>query len=168
MTDSTRKLAEAQNTQHPLDFLQRVLNRCMYNANVVIGSSDPTKVKITTGADANNLFSIEGVIYAAPASQEIAFTATTDDIAPDAVTAQEKTYLVMLDSAGTGSLLGGDQADIGKSLAPTPPATKCVVGKVVVSIAAGTSKFDAVVTSLASASAPVVTDTYTSLALLAY
>lgn len=165
MADTTKKQAEALNAQNLLDFEQRVLNRCMYNAALAIGSSDPTKVKIATGTDANNLFSIEGVVIAAPSSQEIAFTATTDDIAPDATTAQEKTYLVMLDSGGTGSILGGDQAAIGKSVAPEPPVTKCVVGKVVLSIAAGTTKFDASTDLL---SAGHITDTYTNLALLGH
>ena len=165
MTDTTKKQAEALNIQNLLNFEQRVLNRCMFNAALAMGSLSKAKVKIVTGVDANNLYSIEGKIYAAPAAQEIAFTATTDDIAADSATVQEKTYLIMLDSAGTGSILGGDQADTGESLAPEPPATKCVVGKVVLQVAAGATDFDASTDELDESH---ITDTYTNLALLGH
>lgn len=163
MSNSTRKNAEGLDNQHLINFEQRVANMNFSKPTIAIGSGSAAKVLVTAGVQAYNMYMIEGLIYAYPASQEIDFTATTDDIAPDATTAQEKTYLVMLDSAGTGSLLGGDQADIGKSVAPEPPATKCVIGKVKLSIAAGTTKFDAS-TDLLSASH--ITDTYTDLGIL--
>jgi len=163
MANSTRKNAEGLDKQQLINFQQRVLNMCLYNPVLAIGSGSAAKVLITTGA--TGIYIIEGKIYTTPASQEVAFTATTDDIAPNATTAQEKTYLVCLDSAGTGSLVGGDQADIGKSVAPEVDADLCVIGKVVLSVAAGTTKFDASTDLL---SANHVTDTYTNLAILAY
>lgn len=170
MADTTKKQAEALDQQNLLNFEQRLLNMNLFYPVLAIGSGSAALVKISTGAGgssstAYNIFMIEGVQYAAPASQEIAFTATTDDIVADAATAQEKTYLVMLNSSGTGSILGGDQAAIGKSVAPEPPATKCVVGKVVLSVAAGTTNFDAS-TDLLSASH--ITDTYTNIGLLGH
>jgi hypothetical protein len=163
MANSTKKNAEGLDQKHLINWQQRIANMSLYKAVLAIGSGSAAKVLITTGA--TGVYMIEGKQYVSPASQEVAFTATTDDIAPDADTAQEKTYLVMIDSAGTGSILGGDQADIGESLAPEPPATKCVLGKVVLSIAAGTTKFDAS-TDLLSASH--ITDTYTDLGFLVH
>lgn len=163
---STRKQAEGLNKQQLMNFEQRVLNMCLYNPVLAIGSGSAAKVLITTGA--TGVYLIEGKFYTSPASQEVDFTATTDDIAPNATTAQEKTYLVCLDSAGTGSIVGGLQADITKSVAPEVDSDLCVIGKVVLSIAAGTSKFDATTTLLSSTTPVAVTDTYTNLALLAY
>lgn len=164
-TMSAKKNAEGLNNKGLLNMLQRIANMSFFKPTIAIGSASAAKVLVTAGVQAYNMYMVEGKVYAAPASQEIAFTATTDDIAANADTAQEKTYLVMLDSAGTGSLLGGDQAAIGLSVAPEPPATKAVIGKVVLSIAAGTTKFDAS-TDLLSASH--ITDTYTDLGLLVH
>lgn len=158
-----KKNAKALNQQNLLDFEQRVFNMCLYNAALAIGSSSKAKVKIVTGA--TGVFLIEGVPYTSPAAQEIVFTATTDDIIADATTHQEKTYLICLNSAGTGSIVGGEQADIGESIAPDVSATLCVVGKVVLSIGEGTTNFDATTDELDETH---ITDTYTNLYLLAY
>lgn len=163
MSNSTRKNAEGLNIQHLLNFQQRVANMCLYNAALAIGSSSKLKVKIATGATGEYL--IEGVRYTSPAAQEIAFTATTDDIVADATTVQEKTYLVCLDSSGTGSIISGEQADTGESVAPEVDADLCVVGKVVLRVAAGTTNFDATTDELDEGH---ITDVYTNLGLLVY
>jgi hypothetical protein len=163
MSNSTRKNGEGLNIKPLIDFEQRVANLCLYNPVLAIGSGSAAKVLITTGA--TGIYTIEGVIYTSPASQEVEFTATTDDIIADATTVQEKTYLVCLDSAGTGSIVGGEQADTGESLAPDVDDDLCVIGKVVLKVAAGTTNFDAS-TDLLSASH--ITDTYTNLSMLVY
>lgn len=166
MANSTKKNAEGLDQQNLINWNQRVANLCLYNPVLAIGSGSAAKVLITTGA--TGIYTIEGVIYTTPASQEVEFTATTDDIIANATTHQEKTYLVCLNAAGTGSIVGGEQAEIGKSVAPDVDADLCVIGKVVLSIGEGTSNFDATTTLLSSASAPALIDTYTNLSVLVY
>jgi len=163
MTYSSKRKSEGLSDQNLMNFQQRVFNINLYNPVLAIGSSSKAKVLITTGA--TGTFCIEGKMYTSPASQEVAFTATTDDITADATTAQEKTYLVCLNASGTGSIISGEQADIGESEAPEVGASLCVIGKVVLSVAVGAVDFDATTDELDEAH---ITDTYTNLALLAY
>lgn len=163
MANSTRKNAEGLDQKHLINFQQRVLNMCLYNAALAIGSSSKAKVKIVTGATGE--YCIEGVRYTSPAAQEIAFTATVDDIEADASVVQEKTYLVCLDSSGVGSIVGGEQADTGESVAPDVDDDLCVVGKVVLRVAAGSTDFDATTDELDESH---ITDIYTNLSMLAY
>lgn len=160
---SAKKNAEGMNDQSLLNFQQRVANMNFYNPVLAIGSGDKKKVLITTGA--TGLFSIEGKLYVTPASQEVVFTATTDDIVADAAVVQEKTYLVCLNASGTGSIIGGAQAATGLSVAPAVPVDLCVIGKVVLRVAAGAVNFDATTDELDESH---ITDVYTNLSMLVY
>jgi hypothetical protein len=163
MANSTKKNARGLNTQHLLNFEQSVLNMSLYNPVLAIGSGSKKKVLITTGA--TGLFLIEGKMYVTPASQEVGFTATTDDIVASATKVQERYYVVCLNTSGTGSIVAGDQADTGKALLPEIDSDLCAIGYVKLSVAAGAVDFDATTDELDEGH---ITDVYTNVALLAY
>lgn len=148
--------------------LQRALANRVVDTGpaLAIGSSSKLKVKIATNS--TGLYSIGGVLYTFPAAQEVAFTATTHDIAADASTVQERIYLVCLDAAGAATLIAGEQGS-GSGSAKLPewadiPATVCPVGYVKLAIAAGSTDFDATTDELDEAH---ITDTYVNLSMLA-
>ena len=122
--------------------------RLLSNPTLVIGSSSKAKVK-----HSDIVYSKDGVI-ATVAGGEVAFTATTHDIADHS----EAIYLIYLDgstvkiSKGTSVLTA-----TGGAVCPTTPAGKLKLGEVL--IATEGAIFDASTTELDAAT---VTDTYTN------
>jgi hypothetical protein len=127
---------------------------------LVIGSTSKKEVKI-----ANTTVYLADGLFKSKSSAEVAFTATTDDIAPNASSVQEACYLVCLAADGTASLVKGTTATgSGTALLPEFPASKCVIGYVRIAVAAGATLFNATTDDLDSAHLTVA---YTDLGLLA-
>lgn len=139
-----------------LGLLNAVKNLCLSPAGLTIGSSSAAKVKIANTTNISN----NGVMRAV-SSAEIAFTATSDDIAADAGSVQECVYLVLIDAAGTGSLYKGTIATgSGNAVIPATPEGYTCVGYLRLAVAAGATSFDATSDNL---SATHLTDTYVDL-----
>jgi len=137
--------------------LNKVKNICFTYANLVIGSSAPEKVKVTNATDV----AVNGVMFQVAAAAEIAFTATTDDIAADASNVREAVYLVVVNESGTASLHKGLESNgSGNAVIPATPEGYSCIGYVRVAVAAGSVKFDATSDSLAASH---ITDTYVNL-----
>lgn len=137
--------------------LNAVKNRCCGPApGLTIGSSDPAKVK---SANTTNVC-VDGVI-ATYTTFEVAFTATSDDIAADAGVEREAVYLVLINSAGTKSLYKGTEASgAGAAAVPMTPEGYACIGYCRVTVAAGSTKFDATSDALSAAH---ITDAYVDL-----
>lgn len=133
-------------------------NRCLAAPGLCIGSSAPTAVKI-----ANTVHYLVGGIFKSKTTAEVAFTATTHDIAADADTARAAWYLLSLDADGTPTLTMGEIADASEAALPELPTTGTVIGAVKVAVAAGSTKFDATSDNL---SATHITDTYVDFGFL--
>jgi hypothetical protein len=129
--------------------------QCLSNPGVVIGSTSAATVKIT-----NTMVYLHGGEFKSKSTAEIAFTATTHDIAASTSAVQEACYLLCLDAAGTGSLVMGTIASgSGNAKWPSHPGNLTPVGGVRVAVAAGATSFDASTDLL---SATHITDTYYS------
>lgn len=136
----------------------KVLRDLMANSittapGLAIGVGSAAKVLI-----ANTVaFAIDGQRYS-KTTAEVAFTATTHDIAPHATLVQEACYLLTIDAAGTVTITMGTIAS-GAAAAKVPagPVGQAVLGYVRVAVAAGATPFDASTDLL---SAGHLTDTY--------
>jgi len=128
----------------------RLSSRALNAGTLAIGSSSKAKIKITN----NVLCCINGAMVLVAAA-EVAFTATTHDIA-DAYT---NMYVLVADAEGTVTILMGTAAltttGISGVIPPTIPANRAVLG--VVTIASAGAIFDASTTEL---DAGTVTDLY--------
>lgn len=85
------------------------------------------------------------------AAAEVAFTATTHDIAPDAQTPQEAYYTISVQAGGTVIVTKGATADEGLAVPAAVPAGEALVGYVKVVVAAGATPFDATTDDLDAA-----------------
>lgn len=123
----------------PID--NAISNHPLNTPGLVIGSSSKKKVKI-----ANNLLCLIGGKLVTVAAQEVAFTATSDDIADGYI----NVFVVNIDSAGTAYLTKGQAVLTASGVAgvglPVLPANRCVIG--VVSISTAAAIFDATTTDL--------------------
>lgn len=90
------------------------------------------------------------------AAAEHAFTATADDIAADAATAQERWYLLSTVDGINVVVTPGTIADVGLGVPPAIPANAAPIGLVKIVVAVGAVPFDAT-TDLLSASHLTVT-----------
>jgi hypothetical protein len=144
-----------QNKMDQMDFVRRVLlNMPLSAPGLAIGTGSAAKVKIVN----TTTFLSDGVFKSKAANAEVAFTATTMDIAANASTVQEACYLVMLAADGTPSLvMGAIASGAGNALLPELPDTGTCIGYVRIAIAAGATPFDASTDLL---SAGHITDTY--------
>jgi len=126
-------------------------------AGLAIGSGSKAKVLI-----ANTItYVIDGVLYQ-KTTAEIAFTATTHDIAADAGSVQEAVYLYSVDSAGTVTVTKSPTATgAGNAAIPATPAGDAPLGYLRLAVAAGATDFDASSDLLDAAH---LTDTYVNLA----
>lgn len=136
-----------------LDF---IANSSMNSGELAIGSTSKAKVKIVKDL----YFQVNGVIKMIAAATEVAFTATTDDIAAS----KEKTFL-LVSNGTTTKLVGGAEAAVGASVDPLEAAITgfTVLGRVKVANGSA-SLFDATTTLLDAAG---ITVTYTNLGLYA-
>lgn len=116
-----------------------LLNHAKTAAGLTIGSSDPAKVKI-----ANTVTFLIGGVFKSKTTAEVAFTATTHDIAPHATLVKECVYLLSLKADGTAIITKGVIATgAGTALIPSTPASQAAIGHVRVAVAAGATLFDA-------------------------
>ncbi len=129
--------------------------QCLSSAGVVIGTTSAAAVRIAN----TTVYTFAGE-FRSRAAVEVAFTATTHDIAASATSVREACYLLCLDSAGNGSLIKGVEASgSGNAKWPDHPGNLTPVGGVRVAIAAGATPFDATTDLL---SATHITDTFYS------
>lgn len=132
-------------------------NMTLSNPGLAIGSGSKAKVLI-----ANTVVFLIAGVFKSKTTAEIAFTATTHDIAPNASSIQEAVYLLTLNAAGTATITKGTTATgAGNAAVPAAPAGQAVIGHVRVAVAAGATLFDASSDNLDAAH---LTATYTSLA----
>jgi hypothetical protein len=135
-------------------------NICTSAAGLTIGTSANTAVKI-----ANTVTYVCGGAFKSKTTAEVAFTATTHDIAANASSVQERCYLLTLSSSGTPTITAGTIATgSGAALLPERPATGTPIGSVRIAVAAGSTSFTAGTTALNSGA---LTVTYTDLGYLA-
>jgi len=134
-----------QGQQELADFLEARYRYAIYNktassAGLAIGTGSTAKVLI-----ANTVTYTVANIWKSKTTAEIAFTATTMDIAASASSVQEAVYFVCLDASGTPSLVMGTiAAGAGNAKYPElPAATLTVIGAVRIAVAAGSTMFDA-------------------------
>ena len=156
--------AKMDNHQEMMTFMDLIdtalKNQCLSNPGIAIGSGSAAKVLIGN----TTVFTSDG-IFKSKTTAEVAFTATTHDIAPNASSVQEAMYLVMLAADGTPSLVMGTIATgSGAAKLPERPATGTPIGAVRVAVAAGATLFDASTDLLSAAH---ITDTYYSYGYLA-
>lgn len=130
------------------------------SAGLAIGSSSKKAVKI-----ANTVNYLHAGIFKAKTTAEVAFTATSHDIAANASTVQEAVYLLSVIADGTVTVTMGDIATgAGNAKIPEIPSGKTPIGYVRVAVAAGSTKFDATSDDLDAAH---LTVTYVNLGYLA-
>lgn len=126
-------------------------NQALAAAGLAIGSSSTAKIKIV-----NTVTYISSLIAKSKTTAEVAFTATTHDIAANASSVQEACYVMSLDAAGTATItMGAVATGSGAALVPdrssrpgttttnTYPATNTPIGYVRIAVAAGSTIFDA-------------------------
>lgn len=140
------------------DFIRRALAHAVIGttaSGITLGSSSKAKLRTTNTVN----YLINGVPYSVTTGtlSEVAFTATTHDIIADANAAQERRYLLCVDSSGVGSIVAGKQSAAGAANWPLRPDNKAVLGGVILQIAAGSNDFDATTDELDEAH---ITDTY--------
>jgi hypothetical protein len=125
----------------------RMKYRALSSAGLVIGSSAPEKVKI-----ANTVTFLFNGVFGSKSTAEVAFTATTMDIAPSATLVQEAMYLLTFSAVdGTPVLtMGTISSGAGTAVLPAIPAASTPVGAVRVAVAAGATLFNATTDSLAA------------------
>jgi hypothetical protein len=109
------------------------------SAALAIGSSSKAKVKIVN----TFYYMIDGVMYS-KTTAEIAFTATTHDVA----NGKYAVFVLSVDSAGTVTITkSADAASLATVVFPTVPASEVVIGFVIIN-PTGTGAFDASTTEL--------------------
>ncbi len=134
-------------------------NMSLTSAGLAIGTASKAKIKI-----ANTVTYLIAGEFKSKTTAEVAFTATTHDIPPDAVDIQEAVYLVTLQADGTPIITMGAIADgAGNAVIPAPPAGEAVIGYLRLAVAAGATLFDATTDELDEAH---LTDTYVNLAFV--
>ena len=134
--------------------------RCLSPAGLVIGSGAKAKVKI-----ANTITYLHNGIFKSKTTAELAFTATSMDIAPNADAVQEACYLMCLAADGTPSFtMGAIASGAGNAVLPEVPADKTPVGYVRIAVEAGATLFNASTDDL---DASHLTVTYVDLGYLA-
>lgn len=155
----------------------RNANRCFTSAGFVIGSSAPTKIKQANTVTYTNNGSTATTVSATPGigqfysqtAQEIPFTPTTHDIAPNASTVQERCYLVLLNNAGSAIIVAGAIASgVGNAVWPDLPLANGVpgqhygtpIGGCRIAVAAGTVPFTAGTGNLDGSNNAGVSTTY--------
>jgi hypothetical protein len=154
----------AQYDQNLMDGLDQIHTSLLYRAlstgGLVIGSTSKKEVKI-----ASTINYLHNGVFKAKTTAEVAFTATTMDIAPNASSVQEAVYLLSLIADGTPTVTMGTVATgSGAALLPEVPTGKTPVGYVRVAVAAGATKFDATTDDL---DAGHLTVTYVNLGYVA-
>ena len=138
-------------------FKNQLLYMCLTSAGLAIGSSSKKAVKI-----ANTVIFLNAGVFKSKTTAEVAFTATTHDIAAAAATVQEACYLVQLASDGTPSIMKGITATgAGNAAVPATSAFNTPIGYARVAVAAGETPFDATSDDLDAAH---LTVTYVNLA----
>ena len=120
---------------------------------LAIGSSSKAKVLIASTVN----YLIAGTFYA-KTTAEVAFTATTHDIAADADAVQEAVYLLSLAANGTCTItMGVIASGAGNAVIPATPANEVAIGYARIAVAAGATLFNASTDEL---DAVHLTDTY--------
>jgi hypothetical protein len=124
---------------------------------LAIGTSSAAKVK-------HNAFNVrvDGNTQLIAAA-EVAFTATTHDIADPDAAGREAIYVLSVNAAGTVTITKGSDAALGAAVAPATPAGEVKMGEVKVAHD-GSAIFDASTDLLSAAH---LTDTYTDATLAA-
>lgn len=124
------------------NLVSRINTRCINTPGLVIGTSSKKKVKLTNTI----LVSVGGVLATVAAATEVAFTATTHDIADGST----NIFALVADSAGAVTVLPGTAAatsgGIGGVVPPVIPTNRACIGFVV--IATSGAIFDATSTDL--------------------
>lgn len=109
------------------------------SAALAIGTSSKAKVKIVN----TFYYMIDGILYS-KTSAEIAFTATTHDVA----NGKYAVFVLSIDSAGTVTMTkSADAASLDAVVFPTIPDDEVVIGFVIIH-PSGTGAFDASTTEL--------------------
>ena len=140
------------------DCLTAMRDRCLTSAGLTIGSSSKKAVKI-----ANTVTYILDSVFKSKTTAEIAFTATTHDIAPNASSVQEAVYLLSLASDGTATITKGTTATgAGNAVVPQTPSGNVPIGYARIAVAAGATLFDATTDDLDAAH---LTVTYVNLSV---
>lgn len=132
-------------------------NRALGSAGLAIGTSSKKAIRVGSTV----AYTVDGVVKSKTAA-EVAFTATTHDIAANADSVQERVYLVCIDASGTLSVVAGDVSS-GANTAEIPerPSGVTVLGYLRLAVAAGSTSFDASSDDLDAAH---LTDTYVNFA----
>lgn len=132
----------------------RMKYRCLSSPGLVIGTTSKKEVKI----GATTVFLFNGV-FGSKASAEVAFTATTHDIAAHATDVKEAMYLVSFSAvAGTPAItMGTISVGSGTAVLPEIPTGHTPIGAVRIAAVAGGAGFDATTTDLDTAAAVTVT-----------
>lgn len=154
---------KALNQQNLMDMFDLIHTRNKYRAlsaaGLAIGSVSKAKILI-----ANTVTYLHNGIFKSKTTAEVAFTATTHDIAPDASAVQEACYLVCLAADGTPSItMGAIASGAGNAKLPAIPSDVTPIGYLRLAVAAGATLFDATTDELDEAH---LTDTYVDLGFL--
>lgn len=124
-----------------------LLNGIFFVPGLAIGASAKGKVLITNAVH----FVLAGTLYQI-AAQEVAFTSTTHDIAPNAESVQEACYKLSVAANGTVSITKGTTATgAGSATIPATPANQVSLGYVRVAVDAGATLFNATTDNLDAA-----------------
>lgn len=97
------------------------------NPVLAIGTTANTAIKITNAVH----LVIGGALVTVPA-QEVAFTATTHDIADPDTDPREAIYLLSADADGAVTITKGDDAAADAAVAPSVPAGEVELGQVLI------------------------------------
>lgn len=132
-------LNSAELAEYLEDVNTRLMNHALSSAGLAIGSSAKGKVLI-----ANTVTYLHGGIFKAKTTAEVAFTATTHDIAPSASAVQEACYLLSLAADGTPTITMGTVASgAGNAKIPEFVSGKTPIGYVRIAVEAGSTLFNA-------------------------
>lgn len=116
-----------------------LLNMSLSSAGLAIGSGSKKAVKI-----ANTVTYLNDGVFCSKTTAEVAFTATTHDIAAHATNIKEACYLISLIADGTPTITMGDIAvGEGNATVPAVPSGKTPIGYVRIHVHAGATPFDA-------------------------
>jgi hypothetical protein len=138
----------------------RMADLCLTAAGLQIGTTSKKEVRINA---TTTTYTIGGV-FKSKSAAEVAFTATTHDIAADASNVKEAVYTMSLQADGTATLTMGTIATgAGNAVVPEGPAGEVVIGHVRIAVDAGATPFDATTDDL---DATHLTVTYTDVSFL--
>ena len=137
--DKTKALAH----QELMDVIDELNTNLKYRALTIptlIISGTPTQFKFTSTVK----YLHNGIFKSQSATDNIAFTATTHDIAADADAVQEACYLLCLNASGTATVHMGEIASgAGNALLPEIPEGLTPIGYVRMAVDAGAVDFNA-------------------------